>query len=205
MATIKTTCPLLSAPGWDAFERAARAVDKVRERLRKATTVMDDAGLLYAVAGGNAVAVWVGQVDEAAVRNTQDVDVLIRRTDLPRAIAAMEAAGFVYRHVAGMDIFLDTPDAKARDAVHIVFAGEKVREHEALANPDVTDSERANDGFRVLSLKALVQIKLTAYRRKDQVHLLDMISVGLLDATWVPRFPAELGERLQALIDDPDG
>ncbi|MBC8135847.1 MAG: hypothetical protein H8F28_08185 [Fibrella sp.] len=180
-------------------------MDKVRERLHKATTVLDNAGLLYAVAGGNAVAAWVGQVDEAAVRNTQDVDVLLRRTDLPQAVAAMEAAGFVYRHVAGMDIFLDAPDAKARDAVHIVFAGEKVREHEALPNPDVTDSERAIGGFRVLSLQALVQIKLTAYRDKDRVHLRDMIGVSLLDETWVSRFPIELGERLQALIDDPDG
>lgn len=205
MAIASTKAFPLSPPGWEAFERAARAVDKVRERLRKATTVLDNAGLLYAVAGGNAVAVWVGQVDEAAVRNTQDVDVLIRRSDLPQAIVALESVGFVYRHVAGMDIFLDAPDAKARDAVHIVFAGEKVRAHEVLSNPDVTDAERASDGFRVLSLQALVQIKLTAYRRKDQVHLLDMISVGLIDGTWASRFPAELGERLQALLDDPDG
>ncbi|MBC7808731.1 MAG: hypothetical protein H7145_21565 [Akkermansiaceae bacterium] len=180
-------------------------MDKVRERLRKATTVLDEAGLLYAVAGGNAVAAWVGQVDEAVVRNTQDVDVLLRRADLPPAITALEAAGFVYRHVAGMDIFLDTPGAKVQDAVHVVFAGEKVREHEVMSNPDVSDSERAEGGFRVLSLQALVQIKLTAYRRKDQVHLQDMIGVGLIDETWVSRFPTELGERLQVLLDDPDG
>ena len=42
----------------------------------------------YAVAGGNAVAAWVSRVDEAAVRNTQDVDILLRRSDLSAAIAA---------------------------------------------------------------------------------------------------------------------
>ena len=179
-------------------------MEKVRERLRKATATLDGAGIPYAVAGGNAVAAWVAQVDEAAVRNTQDVDILIRRSDLPDAIMFMEAGGFVYRHVAGMDLFLDGEGAKARDAVHLVFAGEKVRPHEALPNPEVTDAGRAPDGFRVLSLRALVQIKLTAFRVKDRMHLLDMLDVGLINESWVTRFPAELGARLQSLLDDPD-
>jgi hypothetical protein len=34
------------------------------------------------VAGGNAVAAWVATVDPSAVRNTQDVDILLRRADL---------------------------------------------------------------------------------------------------------------------------
>jgi hypothetical protein len=32
-----------------------------------------------------------------------------------------------------------------------------------------------------------------------------MIELGLIDATWPPRLPAELGQRLQTLIDDPNG
>ena len=154
-----------------AFERAMRAEDKVRERLVKATTTLDNAGILYAVVGGNAVASCVGAVDEGVVRATRDVNVLLRRADLTKAIAAMEAAGFVYRHVASMDMFLDSADSKARDAVHLLFAREKVRPDEPLTNPDVLDAERVADGFRVLSLEALVQIKLTMFRRKDQVHL----------------------------------
>lgn len=159
-----------------------RAVEKVRERLLKATGALEAAGVPYAVAGGNAVAAWVTMVDEAAVRNTRDVNILLRRADLPAAIAALETVGFVYRRVAGLDIFLDGPDAKARDAVHIVFAGEKVRDHEPVANPDVDDSAETND-FRVLSLQALVQVKLTAFRDKDRTHLCDFIDVGLLDET----------------------
>jgi len=53
-----------------------------------------------------------------AVRNTQDVDILLRRADLPAAIAAMTKAGFVYRRAAGVEMFLDGPQAKAREAVH---------------------------------------------------------------------------------------
>jgi hypothetical protein len=58
---------------------------KVKERLRRATRELDLAGVLYAVAGGNAVAEWVAWVDEDAVRKTRDVDILIRRRDFPAA------------------------------------------------------------------------------------------------------------------------
>lgn len=110
-----------------SLERMVRAVEKVRDRLLRATAALEEAGVPYAVVGGNAVAAWVSRVDEAAVRNTQDVDIAIRRVDLETAKQAMAAAGFVHRHSAGMEMFLDGPGAKARDAVHIVFCGEKVR------------------------------------------------------------------------------
>ncbi len=48
-------------------------------------------------------------------------------------------------------------------------------------------------------------MKLNAFRRKDQVHLLDMISLGMIDASWLPRLPKQFQERLQQLLDDPDG
>ncbi len=48
-------------------------------------------------------------------------------------------------------------------------------------------------------------MKLTSFRRKDQVHLLDMLEVGLIDASWTGRLGAELGGRLQQLIDTPEG
>ena len=120
------------------------AVEKVRQRLLRAAKALESAAIPYAVAGGNAVALWVSRVDEAAVRHTQDVDILLRRTDLDAAKRALEAAGFVYRRTAGLDVFLDGHGARVRDAVHVVFAGEKVRPHEPVANPDVTDSEAAD-------------------------------------------------------------
>ena len=187
-----------------SLDRMVSAVEKVKDRLRRATTALNNASVPYAVVGGNAVAAWVTRVDEAAVRNTQDVDILLRREDLPAAVAALERAGFVFRHVAGMDVFLDGPNAKAREAVHVVFAGEKVRPHEAMPNPDVWQSEEG-DNYRILSLQALVQIKLTAFRIKDRMHLIDLLDIGLIDASWKDRYPPELSERLQSLIDTPDG
>ena len=187
-----------------SLDRMERAVEKVRERLERATAALNRAGIGYAVAGGHAVAAWVSRVDEAATRTTRDVDLLVRRSDLEAVKEALGAAGFVYRHSKSLDLFLDGPEAKARDAVHIVFAGEKVREHEPLPNPDVADSEDAGS-FRVLSLPALVQIKLTAFRDKDRTHLRDLIDVGLVDETWCARYPPVLAQRLQGILETPEG
>ena len=187
-----------------SFERVVRAVEKVRERLLRAASALEAGGVMYAVAGGNAVAVWVARVDEAAVRNTQDVDILLRRDDLDAAERALASAGFVRRHAVGIDMFLDGPKANARDAVHVVFGGEKVRPDYVLPAPDVTEFESA-DQFRVLALEPLVRMKLTSFRRKDQVHLLDMLEVGLIGADWTNRLHPELAARLQQLIDSPDG
>jgi hypothetical protein len=187
--------------GW---ERTARAVEKVKERLQRASAALGDAGVPYAVVGGNAVAEWVGRVDEAAVRNTRDVDILIRRSDLEAGKTALEAAGFVHCQVLGVDMFLDGPNGRPKDAVHILFAGEKVQSDYATPTPDVAESEPAAH-FQVISLLALVQMKLNAYRLQDRLHLVDLIDVGLLDQTWLSRVPPELAARLQQLLDNPDG
>jgi hypothetical protein len=187
-----------------SWERMIRAVEKVRDRLLRATAALESAGIPYAVVGGNAVAAWVSRVDEAAVRNTQDVDLLLRRSDLDAVTLALAKAGFIRRHVAGIDLFLDGPEARARDAVHVVFAGEKVRPEYALPAPDVAETEPAAT-FRILRLEALVRMKLTSFRRKDQMHLLDLLGVGLIDATWCARFPPDLASRLQELVDNPNG
>jgi hypothetical protein len=189
----------------NVLERMVRAVEKVRQRLVRAAAALETANVPYAVAGGNAVAAWVATVDEAAVRNTQDVDILLDRADFPRARLALEAAGFVFRHVASIDLFLDGPDAKARDAVHLVFAAEKVRpEYEAPA-PAVTETERLPEGMRILSLDALVRMKLTSFRRKDQVHLLDLMGVGLIGEQTLTGLPPVLADRLRELLASPDG
>jgi hypothetical protein len=190
--------------GLFALDRMERAVEKVRGRLLRSTAALEAAGVPYAVIGGNAVMAWVEQVDEAAVRFTQDVDLVLRRDDLERAKTALEKAGFVHRRSAGIEMFLDGPGAKARDAVHVIFSGEKVRPEYVAPVPDVAESVSFKS-YRVLSLEAVVRMKLTSNRRKDQVHLLDMLGVGLIDATWPARYPPELAARLQHLIDTPDG
>jgi hypothetical protein len=187
-----------------SWERMSNAVEKVRQRLLRAASALEQAKVPYAVAGGNAVAAWVSRMDETAVRNTQDVDIVLRRADLPAARNALEQTGFVHRHAAGLDMFLDGPDAKARDTVHIVFAAERVRPGYATPAPDVSESEET-ETFRLLSLDALVRMKLTSFRDKDRVHLRDLMGVGLVDKNWLERVPTALQARLQELLDNPEG
>jgi len=190
--------------GDELWERIGRAVDKVKDRLNRVVSALERAGVPYAVIGGNAVQVWVAQADESVVRNTRDVDIVLNRSDLPLAIPALESVGFLFRQAAGVTMFLDGKDAKARDAVHVVFAGEKVRDEYLEVVPGVDEFEYVKN-VRTMKLESLVRMKLTSNRRKDQVHVLDMISVGLIDSTWLDRFSAQLRERLKELIDSPDG
>jgi hypothetical protein len=187
--------------GW---ERALMAAEKVKERLRRATRALETAGIRYAVAGGNAVAEWVGRIDDDAVRNTRDVDILIRRPDFPAARACLEAVGFIYHKILDIDTFIDGPQGKPSGGIHLLFAGEKVRPDDDYDLPNIEASERAIE-FQVVNLEALLIMKLTSYRLKDKVHILDMIGVGLVDASWPARLPSQLGVRLQQLLDDPNG
>jgi hypothetical protein len=188
----------------------AEGIENVKNRLERAARALNGLGVRYAVVGGNAVAAWVSRVDAAAVRNTRDVDILLRREDMDLAKTALESAGFVHRRVASlgkagaMDVFLDNPDAKVRDAIHILWAGEKAVPDAIEATPDLGVTE-AGDGFDLIPLQDLVRMKLISFRDKDRMHLRDLASVGLVDETWPSRFSPTLGERLQLILDDPEG
>ena len=75
----------------------------------------------------NAVAAWVARVDRAAVRTTHNVDILLRRSDFEAATVALETVGFHHHEVMGVSCFIDGIGGSPRDAVHLLFAGEKVR------------------------------------------------------------------------------
>ena len=123
--------------------------------------------------------------------------------DFERVIDALESVGFVHQNVAGVDLFLDGPEGSVRSAIHVVFAREKVRPDYLLPTPDVTESE-AGPEFSVPTLDALVRMKLTSFRLKDRVHLLDLLEVGLIDEGRCDRFPPELDARLRELIASRD-
>jgi len=186
------------------WERIERALEKVKDRLNRVTSALENAGIPYAVIGGNAVQLWVAQVDESVVRNTRDVDIIINPEDLPKAIITLEKVGFIYRHVKSIDMFLDGPDAKARDAVHVLFAGVKVKQTDSEPVPQI-DEVAIIKNLRTIPLEGLVKLKLISFRDKDRTHLRDMLSINLIDETWLDKLPTELAERLKILLDDPEG
>jgi hypothetical protein len=186
------------------LDRMVLAVELVRQRLNRATQALDAAGVNYAIVGGNAVAAWVSTIDPAAARNTVDVDLLIAREQLDQAIAAMEAAGFVYSFTFGVHLFVDGPTGKPREGVHLLFTNERVKENDLLASPRLELTTTVSDR-KLLELEPFVNMLLASYRSVDRLSLRDLLEVGLIDATWLDRLPEVLRPRLQQLLDDPDG
>ncbi len=188
------------------FDRMFAAVEKVRERLERACKALNEAQVPYAVVGGNAVAAWVATIDEGAVRNTRDVDILLDRDDADAAETGLKTFGFHRHESIGLTVFLDGPGGVPSQGLHIIWAGEKVLDGDACAAP-TPDQSREIEGKRIIDLVALIRMKLVANRRKDQVHVLDMIGVGLIDESWIVKFAdqPELVQRLQLLLDDPNG
>ena len=180
------------------------AVDRVEKRLRRVTAALDEAGIKYAVIGGNAVAAWVSRVDPGATRSTKDVDLLVDQSDIDRIESVLGEAGFTREDVLGVTLFKEPDEPSVRASIHLVWAQQKVRPEYALPAPALDESERDPQGFYVIDLPALVRMKLTSFRRIDQVHIEDMLSVGLIDETIKSGLPDELRQRLNDIEQSLD-
>jgi hypothetical protein len=75
----------------DLMEKMVKAMQKVRDRMHRAARALEESKIPYEVIGGDSVAAWVARVDDSVVRNTQDVDILLRRCDLEAAKVAFSA------------------------------------------------------------------------------------------------------------------
>lgn len=176
------------------------ALDDVTDRLERISGALGKASVPFALVGGQAVATWVATREPAAVRTTKDVDLLIRREDLPGARAAALSVGMDYFEVMGVGMFLDQADPNPRHAVHLVWAGEKVRPTHALPAPTIDQRETPPGGIPVVSLPGLVRMKLVSDGDVDRVHLRDMIDVGLIGRDMLNHLPPELTARLDAML-----
>ena len=175
------------------------AMERVEQRLRRATGALDAANVPYAVVDGNAVAAWVARVNPSATRTTKDVDLLVRRGDIEEVSRALGAIGFVRHDLRRLVLFVD-PDEPARESgVHLVWAGEKVRPSYPEPAPEVDEAVNDPAGFRVLDLAALVRMKLTSFRDIDRVHVGDLFRAGLIDARVIAGLSDELRSRLDAV------
>jgi hypothetical protein len=137
------------------------------------------AGLDYRVVGGLAAYLYVEEAEPAAGRLTRDIDIAVRREDLERIAEAVKPVGLEYRHVAGVDMLVQTAAPTAKRAVHLLFSGEKVRPEYPEATPELGPS-RTLRGIRLLPLRDLIRMKLTSFRLQDQVHLKDLDEAGLI-------------------------
>ena len=100
-------------------------------------------------------------------------------------------------------MFLDGPNAKPSESIHLLFAGGKGPHPAPPASPSLSAADDPA-GFRVITLKALVHMKLLSNRDKDRTHIRDLVGVGLIDRSWLGKLPPVLAERLQGILDTPD-
>src|SRR5437660_43354 len=184
------------------WEKYLMALEEVAARLQRITQALAAQSVPYALVGGQAVALWVATRDPAAVRTTKDVDILLRKEDLPPARAAALSVGMDYFETLGVGMFLERGDPNPRQGIHLLWAGEKVRPESALPSPAVEEREHLEAGKAVVSLPGLVRMKLTANRDQDRVHLRDLIAVGLVTRDFLRDLPPGLAQVLDALLTE---
>jgi hypothetical protein len=180
---------MLTLTAYDTF------VDQLFEVMKRFTGALAQAGIEYRVIGGMAVMLHVRDRDPMAARLTNDVDAAVQRADLTAIIRAVEPFGFKYRHVAGVDMLVDSAKPTARSAIHLVFVGEKVRK-EYLEPVPFSPPTKTVEGALIAPVADLVRMKLTSFRLKDRVHIQDMDGVGRITPEIEAGLPEPLRQRL---------
>jgi hypothetical protein len=150
--------------------------------LHKITDALTAEQIPHEVIGGLAVLIYVEEANPEQTALTRDVDLLVHRSDLERVKSAAEKNGFRVRHVAGVDMLIFGDTESARNAVHLIFSGEKVRPSYLVPAPPIEPEPKNIHGkeVMVIPISDLVRMKLTSFRLKDQVHIKSMDSVGLI-------------------------
>jgi hypothetical protein len=179
------------------FEERVQNLFALADLVEKAFSA---AGLDYAVVGGLATYLYVEEREPDAGRLTRDIDIVVRRADLPAIAQAVKPFGLEYRHVAGVDMLLQKGQS-ARRAVHLVFSGEKVREQYPEATPEMSPP-RILRGVRLVPAEDLIRMKLSSFRLKDRMHLKDLDDAGVITAEIVESLGEEHRARLEEVRRD---
>jgi hypothetical protein len=167
--------------------------------LHKITDALAAENIPHELIGGLAVLIHVEEADPTQTALTRDVDLMVRRSDLERIKEAAAKNGFRFRHAAGVDMLLYGSTESAKNAVHLIFSGEKVRPNQATPNPPIHPEKKVIHGREVLvvAVADLVRMKLSSYRDKDRVHIRSMDAAGLITREVEKGLPDELRSRLQ--------
>lgn len=167
--------------------------------LHKITEPLTAEGIPHELIGGLAVLIHVEETDPAHSMLTRDVDLMICRSDLERVVDIAVKHGFRFRHAAAMDMLLFGETDSAKNAVHLIFSGEKVRPNQATPNPAIAPEKKHIHGKEVLVIPVadLVRMKLSSYRDKDRVQIRSMDAAGLIKPEVERALPKDLQVRLE--------
>jgi hypothetical protein len=172
-----------------------KRVDQLFELAHVVEQIFSSAQLEYRIVGGLATYLYVEEKDPDAGRLTRDIDIAVRRDDLLKIAAAAKNFGFEHRHVAGVDMLVLSSEPSVRRAVHLVFAGERVRPEYVEPVPRLGPYQTIQ-GLKLIPLADLVCMKLTSFRIKDQTHIKDLDDAGLITPEIEATLSAALRERL---------
>ncbi len=169
---------------FETMDVGERHMLELKEKARVICEALRASDIPHAVVGGMAVSAHVCQVDASAERNTKDLDILLLEHDLERAAQSLQTHGFKLRKVLG---------------VSVVKAGQKVRAEYAhpAPEPPLQPEFYSAEGFPCIDLANLLVMKLTSFRLKDQVHVQDMLELGLITRKIEKGLPSDLQARLR--------
>lgn len=151
------------------------------------------------VVGELAVLIHVEEASPEHSPLTRDIDLMVRRDDLERVKLAAAKGGFRFCHTSGVDVLLYGAVGTGRNSIHLVSGGEKVFPSYPAPSPDINPVIKVVDGkeVRVIAVADLLRMKLTANRRKDQVHVKALDAAGLITPELENRLMPELAARLK--------
>jgi hypothetical protein len=167
--------------------------------LQELSVPLEQAGVPHELVGGLAVFLHVENADSTHSSLTRDIDVMILRDDLRRVVEIAEDHGFRFRHSAGIDMLLFGETNSARNAIHLLYAGEKVKATQIEFHPYIHPVRAGLHGqdFWVIPVLDLVRMKLSSYRDKDRVHVRGMDAAGLISKDIELALSRELQTRLR--------
>ena len=105
--------------------------------LQQLSLPLDQARVPHELVGGLAVFLHVENADSTHSSLTRDIDIMIRRDDLHQVITIAENNGFRFRRTEGEDLLLCGETNSARNAVHLLYAGEKVKQSQLEPHPRI--------------------------------------------------------------------
>jgi hypothetical protein len=149
----------------------------VHDAARAIARVLEDEGIPYAVAGALALAA------HGRARLTDDVDILIRRADLATFKERWLGRGYVEVR-PGLKAVRDTARGVKLD---FLIAGDFPGDGKpkAVAFPDPAAQSSAGDGYRIVDLNTLLELKLASgmtapHRARDIADVIDLIRARTL-------------------------
>ena len=167
--------------------------------LQELSVPLEQAGVPHELVGGLAVFLHVENADSTHSSLTRDIDIMIRRDDLARVVRIAEDYGFRFRHSMGEDMLLFGDTNSTRNAVRLLYAGEKVKATQLESHPHINPVRVGLHGqdFWVIPVLGLVRMKLSSYRDKDRVHVRSMDAAGLITRDIEDGLGEELMARLR--------